>query len=325
MTGYQPNSASAVAGVAVAVGLMVLASRILARGRDRGASRVLAWSIGPMAVAAVHLIAVDEPAGVRMLALVAIVWCWMKTVVLVEAKAHGVAPLPFGRWLTFTLLWPGMRPQLLAKRVQGALPGAGALALRGTLCVVIGISLLLAAHWLWRETKSAPAATPAILVGLSLILHFGLFAWWVAGARCFGFDVRELFQSPHRSRSLGEFWSRRWNIPFSEMIQGSIYRPLAKAKGREVATIAGFLFSGVLHEIGISLPVQAGFGLPFLYFALHGALILLERSLTRRGRGGFLNGGPGRLWTAFWLIAPLPILFHRPCLEGIVWPILGIH
>jgi len=31
-----------------------------------------------------------------------------------------------------------------------------------------------------------------------------------------------------------------------------------------------------------------------------------------------------RAWALFWLIAPLPILFHPPFLRGIVWPLVGL-
>jgi alginate O-acetyltransferase complex protein AlgI len=89
-------------------------------------------------------------------------------------------------------------------------------------------------------------------------------------------------------------------------------------------TLAAFLFSGLLHELAISLPVRAGFGLPLLYFAIHGALMLTERGLERAGRPVYRRPGLGRAWTTFWLVAPLPILFHRPFLRGVVWPILGI-
>lgn len=60
--------------------------------------------------------------------------------------------------------------------------------------------------------------------------------------------------------------------------------------------MAGFALSGLLHEMAISVPVRAGFGLPLLYFLMHGALVL----------------------------APLPIHFHRPFLAGLIWPLIGI-
>jgi alginate O-acetyltransferase complex protein AlgI len=86
--------------------------------------------------------------------------------------------------------------------------------------------------------------------------------------------------------------------------------------------VGAFLASGLLHEIAISLPVGAGFGLPLSYFALHGALMLAERRLEESGRPLSRHKWLGRAWTLFWLVAPLPILFHRPFLEGVVWPLL---
>jgi hypothetical protein len=32
----------------------------------------------------------------------------------------------------------------------------------------------------------------------------------------------------------------------------------------------------------------------------------------------------GRAWALAWLVLPLPILFHRPFLAGVLWPLLGI-
>jgi hypothetical protein len=32
----------------------------------------------------------------------------------------------------------------------------------------------------------------------------------------------------------------------------------------------------------------------------------------------------GRPWALAWLVLPLPILFHRPFLAGVLWPLIGI-
>jgi len=47
-----------------------------------------------------------------------------------------------------------------------------------------------------------------------------------------------------------------------------VQRPLARTVGRRRALLAAFGLSGLLHEVAISLPVQAGFGLPTAYFVL---------------------------------------------------------
>ena len=91
---------------------------------------------------------------------------------------------------------------------------------------------------------------------------------------------------------------------------------------RRAALAATFLFSGLVHELAISVPVRAGYGLPMTYFILQGLLVLFETTLHHAGFP--INRRPwlGRLWVWFWIVAPLPILFHRPFLAGVVWPLI---
>ena len=56
---------------------------------------------------------------------------------------------------------------------------------------------------------------------------------------------------------------------------------MTKLAGENTGIMAVFITSGLLHELAITLPVQAGYGLPTLYFTLHGLLTLLERKLNR--------------------------------------------
>src|SRR5205814_651706 len=121
--------------------------------------------------------------------------------------------------------------------------------------------------------------TALLLPGTSLVLHFGIFNALAGAWRRAGVDCRPLFKAPLLAASLGEFWGRRWNLAFSEMTALGVYRPLSGLVGRKAATAAAFLCSGLLHELAISVPVLAGFGLPLAYFALHGLLVLLERRL----------------------------------------------
>jgi alginate O-acetyltransferase complex protein AlgI len=266
-----------------------------------------------------------------MLAIITALLFAMKAVVGVESRADGGPRLTPGQWLAFAAGWFGMRPAPFTRLGKPALPGAGRLVWFGVKRVLVGAAFLVLAFLIW--TDSGPwlsvdgarlLATVPGLIGLSLVLHFGVFNILAGGWRLAGVDCRQLFRAPLLSTSLGEFWGRRWNLAFSEMTALAIYRPLAGVVGRRAATAAAFFCSGLLHELSISLPVQAGYGLPSLYFVLHGTLVLLERRLERAG--GPINSIPwvGRLWVLAWLALPLPILFHPPFLRGVVWPLLGM-
>src|SRR5262249_57909948 len=131
------------------------------------------------------------------------------------------------------------------------------------------------------------AHLPALLLalpGVSLVLHFGIINVLAGLWRQAGVDCRPLFRAPLLATNLGEFWGRRWNLGFSEMTAVGVYRPLLGPLGKSGATVAAFLFSGLLHELAISLPVKAGFGLPLLYFAVHGSLGWLGRRPEGAGR-----------------------------------------
>ena len=324
MSAYLPTTAAVVFSMAVLLVGTLLAGLICARVPGRATARAAAWALVLVSVVTAERLCGGQPAGFRMLALIGTLLYAMKAVVSVD----GVDPRrPLGpwRWLAFAALWPGMRPAPFASAGGPPLPGAAELVKRGVARLVLGLALLACARLAWSTTGSLLLATALALPGLSFILHFGIFNL-VAGAwRYAGVDVHALFRAPLQSRSLAEFWGRRWNLAFSEMTSIGVYRPLRAAVGKPPALVVAFLFSGLLHELAISLPVRAGFGLPLLYFAIHGALMLVERGLERADRPVYRRAAVGRAWTAFWLVAPLPILFHRPFLRGIVWPILGVR
>jgi len=159
-----------------------------------------------------------------------------------------------------------------------------------------------------------------LLVGISLILHFGILNISTAGWRALGVNVSELFKSPYKSKSLKEFWGKRWNIAFSEMTTLIAFRPLKTKIGVEKALIASFLLSGLLHEIAISLPVRAGYGLPLTYFAIQAIAMQLEAKsqlVQKITQHKFLS----HVWVMTLLILPMPILFHPPFIRHVLIPL----
>lgn len=242
----------------------------------------------------------------RMLVLIAVTFVVMKVIVVAMSRTR----LTPRQWLAF-LGWFGMRPAVFAQPRQRSAGFPPASSRPALLAITTGLALILLARGLASPILAFVLALPA----LSLILHFGIIDLATVLYRRNGWPVNEPFRNPLASRSLGEFWSRRWNVGFSEMIAVTVHRPVRRHAGESTALFASFLASGLLHEIAISVPVGAGYGLPTLYFLLHGALVGVERKAPHLANRG---------WTLFWLIAPLPILFHRPFLEGVVWPLVGL-
>src|SRR5690606_14378139 len=141
-----------------------------------------------------------------------------------------------------------------------------ALLRKGLLRMTAGAVLLLSARLLWEAIHSRVLATIPLLIGISLLLHFGLFNVLAGIWRILGVRTYTLFPAPLISKTLTEFWGKRWNLPFTEMGQRALYRPLSPVWGRHYAALMVFVFSGLVHEVAISVPVMAGFGLPMLYF-----------------------------------------------------------
>ncbi len=252
-----------------------------------------------------------------MLVMVGTILIVMKVITLVAVRADGTSLQPLAVIEFFG--WPGMRPSLFEGPRTADARGARSLAMHGVRCVVVGAALFALARFVAASTLGSPAKQIVVTIlglpGLSLMIHFGFFDLLGAVHRLRGVPVVKLFRAPLLARSLSEFWSRRWNIGYSEMIAIVVNRPLRRAIGGPGALFASFLVSGLLHELVISVPVRAGYGLPTLYFLLHGTLVFVERKIGRP---------LGRIWTLFWLVAPLPMLFHPPFLRGVVWPLLGL-
>lgn len=321
---YVPGSAAAVLAVVFLMAATLLAALGLSRLVLSGPVRAAAWLLAFGATAAAEGLTRGDPPGFRMLAIIGVLLFAMKGVVSVEATAAGEPRLDVRRWLAFAALWPGMRPGLFSTCGGPRLPGAEPLLGRGVGRMLAGALLFGLARLAWAATGSLLLATALALPAISLVLHFGLLNLAAGAWRLGGVPAAPLFRAPLRSRSLREFWGRRWNLAFSEMTAIGVYRPLKAAAGPTAATLLAFLFSGLLHEAAISLPVRAGFGRPLAYFALHAVAMLAERRLAAAGRAVDSRPALGRAWTIAWLVVPLPLLFHRPFLAGVVWPLLGI-
>jgi alginate O-acetyltransferase complex protein AlgI len=159
------------------------------------------------------------------------------------------------------------------------------------------------------------------MLGLVLLLHFGLFHLLSAGWRALRVDAPPIMNAPLRSTTVGEFWGQRWNAAFNDLALRLVFRPTVRRLGIAGATLLAFLVSGLIHELVISLPAGAGFGFPSGYFLLQGLGVLTERSAAGR-RLGLRGGVRGWIFTMIVVAGPAFWLFHPPFVSKVILPFM---
>jgi hypothetical protein len=197
-----------------------------------------------------------------------------------------------------------------------------------------------ARDWCWAAMKAAcgvalvgpvrrlvdewPLLAGAVgMAGLVLTLHFGVFHLLALTWRRVGYDLRPIMNAPLRATSLLDFWSRRWNLAFRDMAHRLVLRPLLRRMGPGGSMALVFLVSGVLHDLVISIPARAGYGLPTMYFLIQACGVPLQRSATAR-RYGLDGGTRGWIATTAFVLGPVGLLFPSPFLTGVVVPFLDV-
>jgi hypothetical protein len=238
--------------------------------------------------------------------------------------AHDRVPASISRSLAYLLAWPGMDVDtFLDARVQPDRPSLK--------------------EWLWAATKTAlglvllwviarriPAEQSLLcgwigLFGLILLLHFGSFHLVSLFWRTNGVNAAPIMSSPIRSKSLGEFWGKRWNLGFRQLAHEFIFKPLQRHTGASVAGLLVFVVSGLIHDLVISVPARGGYGLPTAYFVVQGLGVMFERSAPARLMG-LQKGLPARIFTLVVTAAPAFWLFHPLFVHRVIIPFMqAIH
>jgi alginate O-acetyltransferase complex protein AlgI len=225
------------------------------------------------------------------------------------------SPVTLSRTLSYLFAWPGMDGSFLYDA-----PATGRTPLsRGLVRIIVGAALM------WGVARYIPAEYEMVrgwigLAGTVLLLHFGLFdvLAWLWQRR--GIEAQPLMNAPVRSRSLAEFWGRRWNRGFHRLAEIFVFRRMSSLGPRGAMAVT-FLASGLVHDLVISLPARGGYGLPTLYFAIQAVGVVLERS--RIGRTlGLRRGMRGRVFTLALATLPLPLLFHGPFVTRVFLPFM---
>jgi hypothetical protein len=288
----------------------------------------LTWLLLLLSVASVCLTFISHPPIVQMLAIIATTFTCMKVIAVTCAYKGKLLTLTFKQWLAFAIGWAGMRAQPFETLGGAPLPQAWSMIRFGISRVVAGVLLILVARLVVHLPLNAGLiyvlVSSMLLIAFSLILHFGLLGISAGAWRLSGVHTYVLFNQPARATSLTEFWSKRWNLAFSEMTSIAIFRPLKNKTGSALALTLAFVFSGLLHELALSVPVHSGYGLPMLYFIIQGALVLIEKAFTINKVTFLRHRIWARVWVFFWLVVPMPLLFHGHFIKQILWPLAGL-
>jgi hypothetical protein len=195
------------------------------------------------------------------------------------------------------------------------------------------------ANWVWAFTKTlfgaglvwgvARLAGHGLLagwigmVGFIFLLHFGLFAALALFWQRLEIYAPQLMNCPITAHSLGDFWGKRWNSGFRDIVFGLMFIRLAKRFGTTSAAIITFVISGLIHEIVITFPAGAGYGLPTLYFTIQGVAMLVERS-NKGARLGLAHGWQGHTFALVVVTLPIFALFPPPFVLGVMVPFFQV-
>jgi hypothetical protein len=286
------------------------------------------WLMLMVTIIGVYLIFRHEHPILKMLAIIATTFTAMKVIAATEDYKNKPLTLTFMQWLAFAIGWAGMRAQPFEKLGAASLPNGWPMVRFGISRVIAGSLLILLARYITAlpldTTITHITVSILLLIGFSLILHFGMLGISAGMWRFSGVNTYFLFKSPAKATSLTEFWGKRWNLAFSEMTALTIFRPLKSKIGVAGALMLAFMFSGLLHELALSVPVNNGYGLPMLYFFIQGVLVLLEKVLNNKRVIFLQHSVLAHIWTLFWVIAPAPLLFHTEFITKIIWPMAGL-
>jgi hypothetical protein len=241
-----------------------------------------------------------------------------------ELVMHEDAPSLL-RKLGYFLAWPGLDAvTFLSPRKPTTRPTRLAWLQAGAM-TLLGAAIFLAATWCAVQPSLATHYTLLIgwlgMVGMVTSFHFGLFRLAALAWRSAGVVAEPIMDRPLAAANLSEFWERRWNKAFRDLAHRHVVAPLVRRLGPRGALVAGFTFSGLVHELCISFPAGGGYGMPLLYFWIQAGAILFTRS-TFGTRLGLRRGLKARFYAGVVLAAPLPLLFHEPFVRRVIVPLL---
>jgi hypothetical protein len=231
---------------------------------------------------------------------------WFTARVIELARERGHVPVPLRLWHTMGVV-DALRAKRIAPkldlnalwRLAAALP----LFFGGWAAVHHGSHLLSGAPRLiarWGAGVVFMYAAVEVTVA-AVIIAYGLM----------GIDPRPLHNDPILSKTITEFWNRRWNQAVHRFLKYSVFAPVARRGHVELGLALTFVVSAFIHFFFI-LPAAGLYwaGMMASFFLLQIPFVWAERALgVARWRSAL-----ARTWTLTLLLASSP-LFMEPVLQ----------
>lgn len=186
------------------------------------------------------------------------------------------------------------RPRQFDRRAAAQVLGA---------VLAAGVALLVWSHadalaWLPRYLARCAAGAVVVLAVAEVMTGLVGLISGLAGA-----SLRPVHDSPYRARTVGEFWSRRWNPLVGAWLHRHCFRRLAP-RGARLAMIGTFVASAALHAyllLAIDLLAALSWA---AFFIAQPVLVLAERKLGVRRWPAAL----AHTWTVTCMVLLLPLM-----------------
>ena len=194
--------------------------------------------------------------------------------------------------------------------------GKGTVGVRTTPIVIAALEMAIAVVlflWLGDFPKARPYSG---VIDIERTLIGGTSAYFFVDAtgrglhgviESFGVAIPKPHDHPIVSRSLAEFWGKRWNRAVGKWLHDNAFRPATARFGVAVGVMAAFMTSAILHFVPMwmvaNLRAACWMG---AFFVLHGVLVLVESKLRVAGRALTIG--------VFVVTAPM---FVEPMLEAL--------
>ncbi len=182
-----------------------------------GVRKLFVWLI-PAAGIALLVIQRNESSVMRLVAASLLFLYVMTGSILMTEPRKSIRSMGVWRIAAYMSIWPGMDPAGFSQP-RVAPTESGNRFVHGLLFYLSRIGDGVIGLVLLSPSLSDPVLGWIGIASLLLVIHFGISEILSSLANLLGFRIGPLFDQPLKSKSLGEFWTVRWNRPFVEMDQ----------------------------------------------------------------------------------------------------------